>query len=108
MLNFSVDKDFKVWHDRAVFHFLTTSTDQDKYRISVLKHLDLDGFLILSTFALSGPDECSSLPVARYDISSLINIFGNEFRVLFSEERIHTTPWGSSQPFTAAVFQRIH
>ncbi len=106
VLNFEANQLFDVWHDRAVFHFLTTESEQTQYLESLLKNLRPDGLFILATFALYGPDQCSGLPVARHNLASLVSVFGGHFEVVDSGSRIHRTPWGSIQPFTIARFRR--
>jgi len=94
------------WHDRAVFHFLTTTVDQDAYVASAAAAVHHDGHIVLATFALDGPDHCSGLPVARHDAESLRRIFGRSFDLVESFETDHITPSGSSQRFTHAVLRR--
>ena len=106
VLEFDSGRTFDVWHDRAVFHFLTNATDQALYRESVLRNLAPKGTLIIATFALDGPEQCSGLPVARHDIDSLNEVFSKDFSLIDSQRRIHRTPWGSEQPFTIARYRR--
>ena len=106
VLNFEANQRFDVWHDRAVFHFLTSESEQTQYLESLLRNLKPDGIFILATFALDGPDQCSGLPVARHNLASLLQVFGQHFEVVDSGSRIHRTPWGSIQPFTIARFRR--
>jgi len=105
VLELRVSRRFDVWHDRAVFHFLTDPADQSKYVESVRRNLNPGGLLIIATFALDGPDRCSDLPVAKHDAGSLQSTLGEDFRLIFSENRLHTTPWGSTQSFTVAKFR---
>jgi len=97
-----------LWHDRAVFHFLTTSTDQDAYLSVLRKTLRPGGHVIIATFGLRGPEKCSGLPVERYDADKLSRRLGVGFvqqRVL---ERQHVTPSGATQDFMYGLFQRTH
>jgi SAM-dependent methyltransferase len=93
-----------VWHDRAVFHFLTDEADRALYRQGMHQALRPGGFAVVSTFASDGPESCSGLPVARYDTDGLVAALGfAEAEVVRAERRIHRTPWGSEQPFTIVV-----
>jgi SAM-dependent methyltransferase len=94
------ERSFDVWHDRAVFHFLTDAADRRAY-VSQLRHaLRPGGFALVATFAADGPTRCSGLEVARYSPDSLHAEFGDDFRLLTSEQRTHLTPWGAQQAFT--------
>lgn len=93
-----------LWHDRAVFHFLTDPADRQAYAQSLRSALAPGGHVIVATFAPDGPETCSGLPVQRYDAESLVSALGFRSRDLVrSENRVHTTPWGTSQPFTVVV-----
>lgn len=93
-----------LWHDRAVFHFLTESSDRERYRRRLHAALDVDGHAIVATFAPDGPDTCSGLPVRKYSGEDLSHELG--LRLVRSDRRIHTTPWDTGQPFTVAVLTR--
>jgi SAM-dependent methyltransferase len=88
-----------VWHDRAVFHFLTTDEQRQAYVRQVLTALKPGGFAIVGTFGPHGPDHCSGLPVMRYAPEELHGTFGEQFRLVDNSVDIHTTPSGSSQEF---------
>lgn len=90
---------FDVWHDRAVFHFLTTPEERGAYVSQVLRALRPGGFAIVGTFGPEGPDKCSGLPVARYTPNGLHGEFGGRFAMVDNSVDFHTTPWGSSQQF---------
>lgn len=90
---------FDVWHDRAVFHFLTTSDDRTAYVKEVLRTVRPGGHVIISTFGPEGPARCSGLPVVRYDEASLHAEFGGRFQLVESTKEIHLTPWGVPQQF---------
>lgn len=92
------DVPVALWHDRAVFHFLTDPHDQARYRRNLHASLAPDGHVVLATFAPDGPDTCSGLPVQRYTAEELADVL--QLRLQRHERRIHTTPWGSTQPFT--------
>ena len=88
-----------VWHDRAVFHFLTTDEQRIAYVEQVLKAVKPGGYAIVGTFGPNGPEQCSGLPVARYDAGALHGEFGSRFRLVESALTTHTTPWGTEQQF---------
>lgn len=89
-----------VWHDRAVFHFLTTDLQRRRYVQQVLKALRVGGHAIVATFGPDGPLQCSGLDVARYAPEQLHGTFGAPFQLMDSTTEIHTTPWGAPQQFT--------
>lgn len=97
---------FDIWHDRAVFHFLTTEKEQSQYRKLAKKTIALNGFLIIATFGLNGPKQCSGIDVCRYDAEGLARVLGNSFYLERSFTEIHTTPWSSEQEFTYGVFRK--
>lgn len=95
---------FALWHDRAVFHFLTEEADRQAY-LDVLKNaLEPDGHVVLATFAPHGPEACSGLPVERYDADMLEEVLGDEFNLIESWPEEHITPSGSVQPFIYSLF----
>ena len=88
-----------VWHDRAVFHFLTSSSDRAAYARQVALALKPGGHVIIGTFGPEGPVRCSGLDVVRYDATSLHNEFGKRFRLVESTKQLHQTPFGAIQQF---------
>ena len=88
-----------VWHDRAVFHFLTTSDEREAYVRQVAHAVKPGGYVIVSTFGPEGPTKCSGLDVVRYDAESLHNQFGVHFNLLDHSEELHRTPSGTVQQF---------
>jgi len=90
---------YDVWHDRAVFHFLTTVEQRMAYVLAVEKAVKPGGHVIVSTFGPEGPTKCSGLPVVRYDAQELHGEFGNHFRLLESFTEVHETPFGAKQQF---------
>ena len=90
---------YAVWHDRAVFHFLTDASDRAAYVEQVRRAVRPGGFVLVATFAEDGPTRCSGLPVARYSADALHDEFGDEFQLLSSEREEHTTPSGARQSF---------
>jgi SAM-dependent methyltransferase len=88
-----------VWHDRAVFHFLTATSDRVAYVRQVAHAMRPGGHVIISTFGPEGPTKCSGLDVVRYDAESLHREFGVNFRLLTSSKELHQTPFGTTQQF---------
>lgn len=91
--------EFDVWHDRAVFHFLTQPAEREAYVRSVLRSVKPDGYVIVSTFGPEGPTKCSGLDVVRYDAEGLHKEFGGQFRIEDNTTELHLTPWGATQQF---------
>jgi ubiquinone/menaquinone biosynthesis C-methylase UbiE len=96
-----------VWHDRAVFHFLTEGADRQAYLDSVRAALRVGGHIVMATFGSGGPDRCSGLPVERYDTVKLSEFFGPDFKLVRNLERQHVTPAGGTQEFSYTVFRRL-
>jgi len=90
---------YDVWHDRAVFHFLTAPQDRVAYVRQVARAVKNGGYAIVSTFGPEGPTKCSGLEVVRYDAESLHREFGVKFRLLGSSKELHQTPFGTTQQF---------
>jgi 2-polyprenyl-3-methyl-5-hydroxy-6-metoxy-1,4-benzoquinol methylase len=90
---------YDVWHDRAVFHFLTNADDRAAYVRQVARAVRVGGHVIVATFGLDGPEKCSGLDVVRYDAENLHGEFGPRFRLLDSVTEVHETPWGTPQQF---------
>lgn len=97
---------FDLWHDRAVFHFLTDEADRQAYLGQVLRSLKPGGRIIVATFGPKGPERCSGLEVIRYDDEALLRQFGSLFQRLHCIEDRHTTPWGSEQEFVYCLCRR--
>lgn len=88
-----------VWHDRAVFHFLTNPDDRQRYIEMVNHALKPEGHIIVATFAPDGPTKCSGLDVMRYAPEELHSTFGDNFTLMHSEQERHHTPFGTEQSF---------
>ena len=96
---FQSERQYALWHDRAVFHFLMVAEDRANY-VKVLRRVLMpEGHLILGTFAEDGPARCSGLPVVRYGARSLTAEFGPAFSLVEQQSEIHVTPWGTEQKF---------
>ena len=104
LLAWQPPRAYQVWHDRAVFHFLTSPGDRAAYLATLRAALPGGGAVILGTFAADGPGHCSGLPVARYapaDLAAeLTGAFGSAVTVTGSRSELHRTPAGAVQPFT--------
>lgn len=97
---------YDVWHDRAVFHFLTREDDRRRY-VDVVRHaVKIGGHVIVATFAEDGPTRCSGLDVVRYSADSLHAEFGSEFELAEKTDEIHSTPWGADQHFVYCLCKR--
>ena len=90
---------YDVWHDRAVFHFLTQPEDRQKYVQAVRQAVKSGGHVIVATFASDGPDHCSGLEVMRYNENGLHAEFGDDFEMVDSVRETHHTPFGTDQRF---------
>jgi SAM-dependent methyltransferase len=97
---------FDIWHDRAVFHFLTEADDRAGYRRALAEGTHPGSHVILATFALDGPDKCSGLPVQRYDSRAMAAELGPDFNLFGDWRETHVTPWGAEQRFQWCVFTR--
>jgi SAM-dependent methyltransferase len=97
---------YALWHDRAVFHFLTMPEEREAYVRQVLHAVRPGGHVIVATFAEDGPTECSGLPVMRYDAEHLHDEFGKPFDLLGHEREEHVTPAGRVQSFLYCFCRR--
>ncbi len=100
-------KRYDVWHDRAVFHFLTTTQQRDAYVRTVFNAVKPGGHVIAATFAEDGPLQCSGLPVMRYRPEELHDEFGDAFVLLKHQKEEHHTPTGKVQQFVYCYSRRI-
>ena len=105
VLDLHPGRRFGLWHDRAVFHFLTRRADRDAYRASLERSLGPPGWVVVATFGPEGPDRCSGLPVVRYTHADLAAEFPG-FQLVATSGEDHLTPWGSTQQFTAVLLRR--
>lgn len=97
---------YALWHDRAVFHFLTEAGQRNAYVDAAFATIRARGHLLITTFAADGPQRCSGLPVCRYDADALAAAFAPRFRLIEAEREAHVTPAGSTQWFQYALLQR--
>ena len=98
---------FDVWHDRAVFHFLTSEEERQTYVRKVLNAVKPGGLVIVATFAEDGPMRCSGLPVMRYSARELHAEFGESFQFLGHERESHHTPSGQEQKFVYCFCKKV-
>lgn len=90
---------FDIWHDRAVFHFLTEEEARQSYVRQALLSVKPGGHVIVATFGPDGPKQCSGLDVVNYDSQSLHQQFGREFKLVEADTELHGTPFGTTQQF---------
>lgn len=97
---------YDVWHDRAMFHFLTQAQERRRY-VEAMRHaVRSEGYVIVASFALEGPTRCSGRDVVRYSPANLADEFGAEFELVKSGRELHQTPRGVEQAFQYCTFQK--
>ena len=101
------EQAYDVWHDRAVFHFLTTPEERHAYVHAVLHSVKPGGLVIVATFAEDGPTKCSGLPIVRYNANELHAEFGEPFLLLGHEKESHHTPGGNEQRFVYCFCRKV-
>ncbi len=106
VLDWRPEREYGLWHDRAVFHFLTEATDRQRYRDALNAAVAPGGAIIIETFAPDGPDRCSGLPVARYGPTSLAHELGPGLAPVASGDYDHQTPSGAIQAFIWLALRR--
>ena len=100
------ERQYEVWHDRAVFHFLTDPDDRAAYRAALMAAVKPGGSVIIATFSPQGPQQCSGLPVVRYSPQALNEELGGAFSLLDSFTEEHHTPTGFLQHFQFSRLRR--
>ncbi len=103
---FEPAQQYDLWHDRAVFHFLTDRVDRERYMQALNRAVCGGGHVIISTFALDGPPRCSGLDVMRYEPKNLHAAIGANFSLQESRAETHLTPWGKQQKFIYCRFTK--
>ena len=98
---------FDLWHDRALFHFLTNAGDRAAYVAQVRRAVRPGGYVLVATFAEDGPLRCSGLPVVRYSAETLCDEFDGGFELIDSVREQHVTPGGSTQSFIYCLCRRV-
>ena len=108
ILEFNSDYKYDIWHDRAVFHFITENKSIDKYISLCNNYINRGGKLIIGTFAEDGPLKCSGLEIKRYSINDLVNLFKENFELAEGFKMLHQTPFDTQQSFTFCVFKKVY
>jgi 2-polyprenyl-3-methyl-5-hydroxy-6-metoxy-1,4-benzoquinol methylase len=106
VLEWEPDRQWDLWHERAMFHFVNTDDDVEHYRQLVARAVTPGGHAVIGTFSEEGPLTCSGLPVARYSPDDLAAVFAPEFELVWSEHETHITPTGDAQEFSWVVLRR--
>ena len=104
--NFVPTHEYDIWHDRAVFHFLTTKEDREKYKQVLDSSIKAGGCLIIAAFSIGGPKKCSGLDIVQYDAVKLKNELGTNFTFIEERYENHITPAGKEQKFGYYVFTK--
>ena len=99
---------FDLWHDRAVFHFLMRPSERIAYRNLLLQRVPVGGHIVIATFALGGPENCSGLEICQYDNERLASKLSTGFRLFKTVPELHITPSGQSQAFQYCLFRRTN
>lgn len=100
------EDSFDIWHDRAVFHFLTEAADRQAYIEQVMRAVRPGGHVIIATFGVDGPEKCSGLPVMHYQPETLHAEFGDDCQLLGHKKEAHYTPSGALQQFVYCYFRK--
>ena len=104
--NFVPSHPWDVWHDRAVFHFMTDQQDRLAYKATLLRTLASDGVAVIATFGPNAPERCSGLPTVRYSSDLLAREFGDDLVLTADRLELHRTPKGETQEFVYCAFTR--
>lgn len=108
VLNLKSEQTFDIWHDRAVFHFITEKEGIEKYISLCNEYISKEGKLIIGTFAEDGPLKCSGLEIKRYSVKNLETLFSENFELVEGFKMSHKTPFDTQQKFTFCVFRKIY
>lgn len=106
ILDFATKQRFDVWHDRAVFHFLTNKKDQQTYRQKLNQYLKIGGYFLLATFSPQGPKFCSKLKVVQYNLDKIMQLLGENFQLIKTASEQHPHPNGEMQNFNYFLFMK--
>ena len=104
---FDTSQKFSLWHDRALFHFLTDPSDRKIYVKALIKAIRTEGHLIIATFAIGGPEKCSGLEIVQYNSEKMIAELGDNFSLVEERKEIHITPANKEQEFIFFHFLRV-
>ena len=106
VLSWIPPRSYALWHDRAMFHFLTTDDERAAYLVRLRAGLRIGGHAVIAGFSLEGPERCSGLTVTRYSPESLAETLGPEFELVEGREERHVTPSGATQAFQFSLLRR--
>jgi len=106
VLDFEPKVRFEVWHDRASFHFLTSSEDIVKYKSIVTNAINQNGYLFVGTFSENGPLKCSGLEITQYSEAKFNDVFGSDFEAVSCFTENHQTPFNTTQNFIFSTFKK--
>ena len=107
ILNFNSNDKYDIWHDRAVFHFITNPEGIEKYISLCNKYINNHGILIIGTFAEDGPLKCSGLEIKRYSVDQISDLFKETFELVESFKMLHKTPFDTEQSFSFCVLRKF-
>ena len=107
ILNFNSNDKYDIWHDRAVFHFITDSEGIKKYISLCNEYINKEGVLIIGTFAEDGPLKCSGLEIKRYSVDQISGLFKETFELVESFKMLHKTPFDTEQSFLFCVLRKF-
>lgn len=106
LLTWQPPRRYRAWHDRAVFHFLTSNAAQGQYLHVLDAATEPDSVAVFGLFAPDGPQRCSGLPVARYSVTTLTDRLGDAWKLICEDREEHITPGGRTQPFIWAALRK--
>ena len=107
ILNFNSNDKYDIWHDRAVFHFITDREGIKKYISLCNEYINKKGILIIGTFAEDGPLKCSGLKIKRYSVDQISGLFKETFELVESFKMLHKTPFDTEQSFSFCVLRKF-
>ncbi len=107
ILNFNSNDKYDIWHDRAVFHFITDREGIKKYISLCNEYINKKGILIIGTFAEDGPLKCSGLEIKRYSVDQISGLFEETFELVESFKMLHKTPFDTEQSFSFCVLRKF-
>ena len=107
ILNFNSNDKYDIWHDRAVFHFITNLEGIKKYISLCNEYINKQGILIIGTFAEDGPLKCSGLEIKRYSVDQISDLFEESFELVESFKMLHKTPFDTEQSFSFCVLRKF-
>ena len=107
ILNFNSNDKYDIWHDRAVFHFITDNEGIEKYISLCNKYINDEGILIIGTFAEDGPLKCSGLEIKRYSVDQISSLFKGTFELVESFKMLHKTPFDTEQSFSFCILRKF-